>query len=206
MIDIFGLVAAAVAFFIVAAAPGPAVLALITVSLAQGRRSGMHFGFGLTIGLAFWGLVAATGLGAVLQASSHALTVLKVLGGAYLIWLAYGSAKSAQGPAPQAAQVTASGAWFRRGLLLNLSNPKAVLAWMATLTLGMPEGHNTAQVAALTVLCVVLGQLIYSAYALVFSTHHAMKAYARARRWVDGLVAVFFAAAGLGLIRSAFSR
>lgn len=41
------------------------------------------------------GLVAATGLGAVLQASTHLLAVLKIAGGDYLLWLAYGSAFSA---------------------------------------------------------------------------------------------------------------
>ena len=39
--------------------------------------------------------IAATGLGTILQASSHVLLFLKTLGGIYLLWLAWCSAKSA---------------------------------------------------------------------------------------------------------------
>jgi len=63
MIDIAALLTASFAFFVVAASPGPATLAAATLSMGQGRARGMRFG--LTVGLAFWGLVAATGLGAV---------------------------------------------------------------------------------------------------------------------------------------------
>ena len=137
MLDLLGLGAVAAAFFVAAASPGPATIAVATVSMSAGRACGLRFGYGLSIGLAFWGLVAATGLGAVLQASSVALSVLKLLGGAYLLWLAYGTVRSAdRDPVPQNAP-TRRRNHFRRGLLLNLSNPKAVLAWMAALALGL---------------------------------------------------------------------
>ena len=79
MIDWAGLASILAAFFIVTASPGPATLAVSTVSAASGRKSGMIFGAGLAIGLAFWGLVAATGEGteeprarpAALQVAQH---------------------------------------------------------------------------------------------------------------------------------------
>ncbi|MCB1744873.1 MAG: LysE family translocator [Gammaproteobacteria bacterium] len=210
MFDSVGLTTAAAAFFVVAASPGPATIAVAGVSMRSGRQTGLRFGFGLSVGLAFWGLVAATGLGAVLQASSHGLVVLKLLGGAYLLWLAARSALTAGGGTPAPAGSTAAGGGFRRGLLLNLSNPKAVLAWMATLALGVGPGVDTGcgiwQVAAATTLCSALGLLIYVAYALTFSTSGAMGVYQRLRRWIDGLTAGLFTVSGLGLIRSAFER
>ena len=45
--------------------------------------------------LAFWGVVAATGMGALLQSSAYALSVVKVLGAAYLLYLAVQSARAA---------------------------------------------------------------------------------------------------------------
>ena len=95
MIDWTGLASIFFAFFVVAASPGPATLTVSAVSAASGRKSGLIFGTGLSIGLAFWGLVAATGLGAVLQASTHLLVAQKIAGGIYLLWLAFGSARSA---------------------------------------------------------------------------------------------------------------
>lgn len=206
MLDLWGLATAGAAFFIVAASPGPATLALATVSMRSGRRNGFRFGLGLSAGLAFWGLLAATGLGAMLQASSHVLMALKVLGGAYLLWLACSSARSACQETGSVAFVRSHGAWFKRGLFLNLSNPKAVVAWMATLTLGVGNNNAILQVVLATSLCAGLGFLIYGVYAFVFSTAGAMKGYGRLRRWIDGVVAGLFALAGAALIRSAFAR
>lgn len=206
MPDLASLSAIAAAFFVAAASPGPATLAVAAVSMSAGRRTGMAFGLGLSVGLAFWGLVAAAGLGALLQASTTALSVLKLLGGAYLLWLAVNAARSAarvrEVPAGQAADRRG----FRRGLLLNLSNPKAVFAWMAALALGLGDGSGAGQVVLATGLCVVLGFAIYAFYAVIFSTGGAMAVYRRARRWIEAVVAGLFALAGFGLIRSAFAR
>lgn len=206
MIDLAGLTTIAAAFFIAAASPGPATIATATVSMHSGRSNGLRFAVGLSVGLAFWGLIAATGIGAILHASAWALTVLKFLGGAYLLWLAYQSARAAGRVSASDPRGTSSGRWFTRGLLLNLSNPKAVVAWMATLSLGISDSHGAMQVGIATALCIAIGFLIYIAYAFAFSMSGAMGVYARAHRWIDGFVAGVFAIAGLSLIRSALSR
>ena len=206
MIDPANLALMGTAFFVAAAAPGPATLATIMVSMQSGRRSGLVFGLGLSVGLAFWGLVAATGLGALLQTSALALTMMKLVGGAYLLWLAFLSARSATQASGQAARAPRHRQGFRAGLVLNLSNPKAVFAWMAVLTLGLGTQTGGAHVFAATVMCSVIGLGIYAAYALVFSTPQAMGIYRRLRRFVEAGVAALFALAGFGLIRSAFMR
>lgn len=206
-----GLVAIFAAFFVVAVSPGPATLAVSTVSAASGRRSGMTFGAGLGLGLAFWGIVAATGLGAVLQTTTHLLAAFKVAGGLYLLWLALGSARSAMRgnkASSQGGETPASGEgrWFMRGLVLNLSNPKAVVAWMAALSVGLRTDDGLGSVAIATLGCTVIGFAIYAAYAAAFSSAAVMRGYARARRWIDGIVAALFALAGFALLRSAFTR
>lgn len=207
MIDLTGLVTIGLAFFVAAASPGPATIAASTISMSAGRIDGLRFACGLSAGLAFWGLIAATGVGAILQASAWALSGLKLLGGAYLLWLAYQSARSARrASALEPRTQIGKRRWFARGLMLNLSNPKAVIAWMATLSLGVTGTDSAWQVVAATVLCAVLGFLIYVTYVLVFSTPAAMDVYARARRWIDGVAAGLFAIVGLGLLRSAFVK
>ena len=206
MPDFANLILIASAFFVAAASPGPATLAAATVSMSAGRRGGLLFGLGLSVGLAFWGLVAATGLGAILQSSVYVLAILKALGGLYLLWLAFNSAKSATRQDEVEPGYSAQKRFFSRGLLLNLSNPKAVFAWMAVLALGLgPENGSTHLILA-TVSCMLLGFLIYAAYALIFSTTGAMALYRKARRWVEGIVAGLFALAGFALLRSAFER
>lgn len=200
------LLPAALAFFLVTVSPGPANIAVASVSMAAGRTCGMRFGAGLAAGLAFWGLVAATGLGALLQSAAEVLAVLKLLGGLYLLWLAWQSARAALAPAPNAETPLRGGRWFWRGLILNLSNPKAVVAWLAALSMGLGAGDSLAQLAAVTLLCMVLGLLNYAGHALAFSAPAMRAGYRRLRRWVEGAVAGLFALAGLGLIRAALAR
>lgn len=198
--------AVAIAFLIVAVSPGPANIAVATVAMGSGRRSGLLFGLGLSFGLAFWGLVAATGMGAVLQSSATALTVLKLFGGLYLLWLAIQSGRSAMRPSNDVVVLPSQGRWFRRGLLLNLSNPKAVVAWMAALSMGLGGTNSTSFVVVATLTCVAIGFLNYAGYALAFSLPGFMAGYARLRRWIDGAVSGLFALAGFGLLRSVWSR
>lgn len=205
--DLSSLAGILLAFVVVAASPGPANLACATVAMRQGRAAGMRFALGLASGLAVWGVLAAVGMGAVLQTSQVALVALKLLGGAYLLWLAFGSARSAATPgAPMLASQEAGGRWMLRGLLLNLTNPKAVFAWMAALAVGLGPADGLAGLGVATALCAVLGLINYLIWASVFSTSRAMSLYARSRRWVDGAVAALFATAGIGLIRSALVR
>ncbi len=194
------------AFLIVAVSPGPANIAVATIAMQRGRRASMLFGAGLGTGLAFWGVVAATGMGAVLQSSAIALTILKVLGGLYLLWLAWQSCRSAVRPAADAVPPKGQRRWFLGGLILNLSNPKAVVAWMAALSVGLGDNHAAGQLAVSTLLCMVLGFANYFGHAAAFSLPGFMAAYHRARRWVEGAVAALFALAGFGLLRSALLR
>lgn len=196
----------AMAFFVIAVAPGPATLGCASVSMAYGRQAGLRFALGLGLALLFWGVLAAIGLGAVLVASAQLMMGLKILGGTYLLWLAWKSGQSAvQDAAPKEAAVS-QGRWLGRGVLLNLSNPKAVLAWMATLSLGLGPEAGIGAVALATALCGGVGFLVYLPWVFGFSHPRVMATYHRVRRWVDGGIAVLFAAAGLGLIRSAVMR
>jgi len=204
MMDPAGLSAIVAAFFVVAVSPGPATVAVATVSMQAGRRQGQMFGYGL--GLAFWGLVAASGMGTVLQGSTNVLTAIKLLGGAYLLWLAFQSSRSVFQDKAVETYFDGNGRWFIRGLILNLSNPKAVVAWMAALSMGMGNDDGITKVAMATLLCGLVGFVIYAGYALVFSRVGIMTKYRRFRRYVDGAVAVFLAVAGIGLIRSALAR
>ena len=205
MADLSGILAIALAFFVVAVSPGPANIAVATIAMRFGRAAGLVFGAGLAAGLSFWGVIAATGMGAMLQGSVYFLSVLKVLGGAYLLYLAFQSARAAAKAGAETGGKTAvDGRWFRRGLILNLSNPKAVLAWMAALSIGAESGGQP--MIAATGICMILGLVNYMLYALMFSLPGAMAGYQRFRRAIEGAVAGLFAMAGFGLMRSAFSR
>jgi len=181
------------AFAIAAGAPGPATLAVAGVSMAQGRRAGLAIAMGLSVGLAFWGVLVALGLSYLLAQFAAALFALKLVGAGYLFYLAYKSYRAARDGVSIMATPTPSRGMFRRGLLLNLLNPKAALAWVAALALG-----SGALISA--VMCAVVGLLLYVLYATVFSLAPVMAAYRRAARAIEGVFAAVFALAGLKLL------
>src|SRR5882762_2042208 len=75
--------------------PGPNVLAVIGTSMSIGRGPGIALAFGVAAGSFCWALLTAGGLTALLAAYASALTVIKVAGGVYLLWLAYKSFRAA---------------------------------------------------------------------------------------------------------------
>ncbi|MEM1300858.1 MAG: LysE family translocator [Pseudomonadota bacterium] len=204
--DVTGMLAVALAFFVVAASPGPANIANAVLAMDSGRSASFRFSLGLTSGIAVWGLVAATGLGAVLQGAVYVLSALKVLGGLYLLWLAWSSARGAMQEQPVLIEGTTGRKYFRAGLILNLSNPKTVVAWMAALAVGLDPDASLVSVAVGYAICVAVALGVNLGYMALFSMQGMMAAYRGARRWIGLVAAGLFAFAGLGLIRSAFSR
>ena len=192
------------AYFITIASPGPSNLAIMGTAMSQGRRPAVALALGILTGSQSWALLAAAGLSAVLTTYAEALFVIKITGGLYLLYLAFKSAKSAlstpapeTGPARAHANLARS---YRRGLLLHLTNPKAVLGWMAIMSLGL--GHNAPPYTLHAILggCAVLGLIVFVGYALIFSTAPMVRAYQRARRWIEGTLALVFGYAGVRLL------
>lgn len=206
MFDMSAILASGLAFFVVAASPGPANISNATIAMSHGRKASLIYGTGLVCGVMFWGLIAVSGLGAVLQSSVYVLMVLKVLGGVYLLWLAYLSGKAAYHGETSAYRLSGQNKWFVRGLLLNISNPKTVIAWLAALTVGMQPGDGMMVLLTNFAVCTLAGAIAIVLHSLAFSMRRVMSAYQRFSRWISGVVAGLFALAGLGLIRSAFSR
>ncbi|MEM0989494.1 MAG: LysE family translocator [Pseudomonadota bacterium] len=207
MTGVEGFVAIGVAFFLVAVAPGPANLANAVVAMRSGRSASFVFSLGLTCGIGVWGAVAVTGMGALLQSSVYVLTVLKVLGGLYLLWLAWQSVRSATAHGgADSFKHAAEGRWFLRGVVLNLSNPKTVVAWMAALAVGLDPNSTVWSLAIGYAVCMVVTLAVNLSYMMGFSLAGMMGLYRRIRRGVDAVMAGLYAFAGLALLRSALHR
>ncbi|MBZ9780363.1 LysE family translocator [Pseudomonas sp. REP124] len=195
-------------YVIGAASPGPSNMRIMGVAMHQGRRPAFMLAAGVISGSFFWGLMAATGVSAILTQYAHAIGVLKIVGGAYLLFLAIKAARSARTSDEQLRQIHAATPevsgfrLYKRGLLMPLTNPKALLGWVATMTLGLGPQASTATVAITLAACAVMSITIFGGYALVFSTAPMVRAYRHARRWIEGTLALVFGAAGIKLLLS----
>lgn len=150
-------------------------------------------------------MLTGLGLSALLASYASALTVIKIAGGLYLLWLAYKAFRSAASAHDIDATELAGGrrnAWgyARRGYIIQMTNPKAALAWIATISLGLPP-HAPSWVFVVIVGGIsALSVVIHVGYALAFSTPVIVRLYGRARRAIQATLGAFFDLAGLRLL------
>ncbi|BCH15543.1 LysE family translocator [Mesorhizobium sp. L-2-11] len=196
------------AYVIAAGSPGPSNMRIMAVAMNDGRGAALAIASGVVSGSIFWGLMAATGVSAILSRYAQALVVLQLLGGLYLLYLLYlaftagkaalSSDKDRLHPTNERKATAAT--LYKRGLLMHLTNPKSILAWIALMTLGLGPGSSSHTVLVILAGCAVLSVTIFCGYAIVFSTAPMIALYRRARRWIEGTLAVFFGFAGLKLL------
>lgn len=191
------------AYLLAVASPGPSTLAIMGVAMRQGRPAAVALALGVVTGSMIWAALAAAGLSTILTGYAQVLTVIKIAGGIYLLHLAWKSARSAlsAGNPPARDGVPAGrGALYRRGVLLHLTNPKSILGWIAILSLGLGPQSAPQVLPVILAGCGALGLAVFLGYALVFSTAVMGRAYRRARRWIEGALALAFGSAGLRLL------
>ncbi|MEM7775107.1 MAG: LysE family transporter [Pseudomonadota bacterium] len=188
------------AAFVSTASPGPATLTIAGTSMAFGRISGLAVAAGVTTGSWLWSVAAALGLGAVMLANVWAFELLRYAGAAYLLYLAVKSARSAfKQDDVSALQVrtTSLATAYGKGLLLHLTNPKAILFFGALFAIGVPAGASTDALALVIFAVGLQSFVVFHGYALLFSSAPLAAAYARLRQWFEAIFALAFGAAGL---------
>ncbi|MET8861668.1 LysE family translocator [Nonomuraea sp. NPDC004580] len=182
--------------------PGPAVLYIVTRSVAQGRGAGMISVLGVHAGSLVHVAAAALGISALLAASATAFTVVKYVGVAYLLWLGVRKLmrRGSTGDTPVELPVQTRRRLFWEGFVVNVLNPKTAIFFLAFLPQFVhPEaGPVGPQILLLGLLWVVLGVASDGAYALLSSALAGrLRGSARARRRLDvgsGLVYLGMAA------------
>lgn len=189
--------------------PGPNILSVVGTSMAVSRKAGIALALGISVGSFLWASMTAIGLTAMIATYASVLTAIKIVGGIYLLWLAFKAFRSAASIMPIMNPVNPAGlpagsirTYFLRGLTVQMTNPKAALTWIAIMSLGLAHSASAS-----TALVIVLGTTILSivghiAYAVAFSTRRVVALYDRARRWIDAGLGVFFAFAGIKLLTS----
>lgn len=200
-----GIALAYSAFLISIMSPGPNVLAILGTSMSAGRSSGIGLALGVSTGSFLWALTTAIGLSAIVSTYALALTIIKILGGVYLLWLAYNAFRAAASDHDIEA-ATLSGAprspwrYFMRGITVQMTNPKAALAWIAIISLGLQEGAPLWVGFAIVLGTTALSVLIHCIYAIAFSSETMLRVYGRARRWIQSAIGTLFCVAGIRLL------
>ena len=195
-----------VASALLSVAPGPDNIFVLTQSALYGKRSGVLVTLGLCTGLVVHTTAVALGVAALFQTSVIAFTALKVAGALYLAYLAWqafrASATSLDVPA---SNLRSSGALYRRGIFMNITNPKVSIFFLAFLPqFASPEhGPVELQVFLLGGVFILIALVIFCAIALLAGAlggflHNSPKA----QIYMNRVAGTVFAALALKLASS----
>jgi threonine/homoserine/homoserine lactone efflux protein len=158
-----------VASFVLAITPGPAVLYVVSRSVADGRRSGLASVLGVALGNLGNALGASAGLAVLFAVSATAFSIVKYAGACYLIYLGLRTLQASRLTAQRVDIAPAHlGLVVRDGFVVALLNPKTALFFAAFLPqfLG-PETVSTGHMVALGGSFVAIAATTDTAYALV---------------------------------------
>lgn len=139
-----------VAAAVLAVAPGPDNLFVLLQSAMYGAKAGIFVTLGLCVGVLIQTLMAAFGVAAVVAASPTLLLIVQLAGAAYLLYLAWGAwsapvGNEDGGSASKYPKLTHFQLW-RRGILMNITNPKVLIFFLAFFPQFIIKGSTETQV------------------------------------------------------------
>ncbi len=192
---------------LLALSPGPDNLFVLMQSIQRGWRVGIAVVVGLCLGVVVHTTAVALGLAAVFAASSMAFTVLKWCGAAYLAYLAWGAWRAPVAEDASAGGAAASGSgrtdiagtdllvMVRRGVVMNLTNPKVLIFFLAFL----PQFADPAigpvgpQIFGFGAVFILAAFLVFGAIALFSGAFgNLLLRSPRAQFWLNKITAVVF--------------
>ncbi len=152
-------------------APGPDILYLLTKSLSDGAKAGIILACGLVSGIVFHTTLVMVGVAAFIKSSATAMLLLKIFGAAYLLFLAFGALKSARegkrlGIRGQGTGIRGTAALYKRGVLMNVLNPKVLLFFLAFLPQFIDVSGSSLQILFLGIVFAAQALIIFSIVAL----------------------------------------
>ena len=158
-----------VASALLAIAPGPDVIYVLTRGISQGPRAGFAAALGFASGCIFHTVLAAVGIAALIRSSELAFDAVRYAGAAYLVWigiqaLRHRSSFSIDGAGDRKALITI----FKQSVVGNILNPKVTLFFLAFLPqfVNTQAGHVGWQMALLGAIFMVITVVVFGAVAL----------------------------------------
>jgi threonine/homoserine/homoserine lactone efflux protein len=194
-LTIYSAIGFSVAMLVLAASPGPGVFATIARALASGFRPSLAVICGIVICDLIFLLFAAFGLSMVARALGNFFFIVKICGGAYLIWLGVRIWLKKPEPVTANQYLKPHSRWgnLATGLVITLSNPKVILFYCGFLPTFLDLSALTLAdlVIVVTIITIVLGGVL-TTYAFLASRARRMftsrKAAGRLNRAAGGVM------------------
>ena len=186
--------------------PGPDFFLVSQTAISRSRKQSIFVVLGITAGVMFWAFLALAGLNIIFEKMAWLKQVMLVVGGIYLCWLGYQMLRSAFSKnnqmitpviLPQSPYL-----FFMKGLLTNLSNPKAVIYFGSVFSLFLANPLFDQHHSLLFIIIAIETLLWFLVVAFVFSLPTFRTAYQNFAKWIDGISGGIFTLLGMYLIGS----
>lgn len=189
-----------------AMSPGPSFVLVSRIAITSPRLHGIAAALGMGIGGTIFSCLAVLGLTALLMQVEWLYLILKVAGGAYLVYVAIRIWNSASEPlALQGTGARMSVARsFSFALMTQLSNPKTAIVYASLFAALLPANAPLWLLLALPPMVFLIETGWYMFFATMFSTARARATYAGFKAWIDRGAGAVMGALGLKLIVEAF--
>lgn len=188
--------------------PGPDFFFVSQTAASRSRKEAMMGVLGITLGVMVWAGVALMGLHLIMEKMAWLHQIIMVGGGLYLLWMGWQLMRSArqrhkqpQVDAP-VVELPKRGMSFLKGLLTNLSNPKAIIYFGSVFSLFVGNDVGALERWGLFLLILVETFAWFTVVAAIFALPWMRDKYQRLAKWVDGMAGVLFAGFGIHLIIS----
>lgn len=194
------------ASLLLAFAPGPDNIFVLTQSALGGFKVGAVVTLGLCTGLLFHTAAVACGVAAIFMASATAFAVLKLAGAAYLTYLAWCAFRAGVSDlASRNGTPRSLGKLYRRGIIMNITNPKVSIFFLAFLPqfADPTRGSLTLQIICLGCLFIISALIVFGLISvLAGSIGDALRRSPNAQVILNRLAGTVFAGLALKLATS----
>jgi threonine/homoserine/homoserine lactone efflux protein len=182
--------------------PGPSVMLILSVATSQGRAPSLVTASGIACGTIILATATVLGLASLFAQVAELMVAVRLVGAAYLLWLAWKAFRNAVLDKELVLKRAAAGGAWRsalNGFTLQISNPKAIFFWIAVASVG-GVGNAPLPVILIFIGGAFVNSFIgHGGYALLLSSGPIRRLYLRFRKWVEGGLGCFFLYAGYRL-------
>ncbi|ABR55503.1 Lysine exporter protein (LYSE/YGGA) [Methanococcus vannielii SB] len=149
--------------------PGPDILFVTVQSISNGKKAGILTAFGLCTGLIMHTIAASVGISAIIYNSALGFSLVKYVGAAYLIYLSINALFEKNGSNFEKTVVKEPVNLYRKGIFMNLLNPKVSLFFLAFLPqfVNSDYGNIPIQMIILGIIFTIQAILIFSAVSIL---------------------------------------
>ncbi len=196
----------ALALLFVAMSPGPAFVVVSQQAVARSRDAGVITALGVSVGSVVWVMLVILGIAFVLEQVTWLYGLLRLMGGAYLVYLGVQLWRGARKPMTEEPcdKGMRHTLWrmFWRAILIQLLNPKAAIFFGSVfLTMLSPDAPAWVKGVALGMVFVIeFGW--YLVVATTLSSKPARRFYMRAKAWIERVAGAWLALFGVKLALS----